>query len=342
MPNTNSLKTLLKNKTVLITGGTGSFGSFFINKLLENTNFNLIKKVIVYSRDELKQTEMAQKIEKRKLDKIRFFIGDIRDKDRLYRAMEDVDIVIHAAALKQVPIAENNPFEFIKTNVIGAQNVIDASLDNKVENVIALSTDKAVSPINLYGATKLASDKLFTSANLMKGSKSIKFSVVRYGNVFSSRGSVVPLFIKLSEEKKTFTITDRKMTRFNMTLNEACNFVFWCMSNNHGGEVFVPKLPSYRILDLAKAINPLSKIKVTGVRPGEKIFEELISRADSLNTYDLGYCYSLLESIHEKTTKLYYKRKYKKVKTSFEYNSSNNKNFLSVNELQKLVKNHSK
>ena len=256
--------------------------------------------------------------------------------------MEDVNIVIHAAALKQVPIAENNPFEFIKTNVIGAQNVIDASLDNKVENVIALSTDKAVSPINLYGASKLASDKLFTSANLMKGSKKIKFSVVRYGNVFSSRGSVVPLFNKLSKEKKAFTITDRNMTRFNMTLDEACDFVFWCMSNNYGGEVFVPKLPSYRILDLAKAISPVSKIRITGVRPGEKIFEELISRADSLNTYDLGYCYSLLESIHDRTTKLYNKKLYRKVNNSFEYNSSNNKNFLSVSQLKKLVKNHIK
>tara|TARA_B100000780_G_scaffold253819_1_gene201592 strand:- start:53 stop:1033 length:981 start_codon:yes stop_codon:yes gene_type:complete len=326
----------------MITGGTGSFGTFFTNKLLENQNFKHLKKIIIYSRDELKQTEMAQKIDKKKLDKVRFFIGDVRDRDRLNRATEDVDIVIHAAALKHVPIAENNPFEFIKTNIIGAQNVIDASLNNRVDNVIALSTDKAVSPINLYGATKLASDKLFTSANLMKGSKNIKFSVVRYGNVFSSRGSVVPLFLKLIEQKKILSITHKNMTRFNITLEEACNFVFWSICNNIGGEVFVPKLPSYRILDLAKAINPKSKIQITGVRPGEKIYEELISKADSLNTYDLGYCYSLLDSIHDKTTKIYNKKKYKKVKDSFEYNSLNNKHFLSVNQIQKLIKNHIK
>jgi UDP-N-acetylglucosamine 4,6-dehydratase/5-epimerase len=337
MLNTKKLNSELKNKAIMVTGGTGSFGKAFINKLLAKKNYNQIKKIVIFSRDELKQTDMLNQIEKKKLKKIRFFIGDVRDRDRLVRAMEGIDIVIHAAALKHVPIAESNPFEFIKTNILGAQNVIDAALENKVKNVIALSTDKAVSPINLYGATKLASDKLFTSANLIKGSKKIKFSVVRYGNVFASRGSVIPFFMKLNKEKKMIPVTHKEMTRFNITLDAACDFVFWSLINNLGGEVFVPKLPSYKILDLVKAINQNCKVHFTGVRAGEKIFEELISRADSPNTYDLNYCYSLVDKVHVDTNNIYNKKKYKKVSEYFEYNSSNNPHFLKVDEIKKLI-----
>ncbi len=341
MINKPKLLKYLKNKSILITGGTGSFGQFFAQKILSNFYFKHIKKLVIYSRDELKQTNMSNTIDKKKLNKVRFFIGDVRDSDRLNRAFEGIDIVIHAAALKHVPIAEYNPFEFIKTNIMGAQNVVDASINNNVKNVIALSTDKAVSPINLYGATKLASDKLFTSANLIKGERDMKFSVVRYGNVFGSRGSVVPLFLELMKSN-TLNITHKGMTRFNITLDYAVDLVFWSLYNNLGGEVFVPKLASYKILDIANAIDPKAKLKIIGIRPGEKIYEELISRADSINTFNLSYCYSVVEKIHSKTIRIYNKKKIKKVLENFEYNSSNNKNFLKINEIKKLINDYKK
>ena len=334
MLNNKSIRQYLKNKTILVTGATGSFGNAFTKKILKDY-YKEIKKIIIYSRDELKQTNMLNNIDQKKLHKVRFFIGDIRDKSRLDQAFEGVDIVIHAAALKHVPIAEANPFEFIKTNILGAQNVVDMSIKNDVKNVIALSTDKAVSPINLYGATKLVSDKIFTSANLMKGNRKLKLSVVRYGNVFASRGSVVPLF--LENKNNLFNVTHKDMTRFNISLDDAVGMVFWVMINNLGGEIFIPKIPSYKILDLVKAFSSKAKIKFIGIRPGEKIYEELISKADSLNTYNLEKYYSIVETNHTKTLLIYKKNKIKKVESNFEFNSSNNNKFLSDNQLRKLI-----
>ena len=269
----------ITNKTVLITGGTGSFGKKFVVNALKKLK---PKKIIVFSRDELKQYEMQNVLKDKRL---RFFIGDIRDLPRLKIASRNVDTVVHAAALKQVHISEYNPFETIKTNVIGAQNIIEACLSSSVKNVIALSTDKAAAPINLYGATKLASDKLFVAANNFKGSKNIKFSIVRYGNVMGSRGSVIPFFLKC-KEKNFFPITNREMTRFNITLDEGVKFVNKCLSIMNGGEIFVPKIPSYRLIDVAKAISKDAKIKIIGIRPGEKLHEEMITLSDSLNTVE--------------------------------------------------------
>ena len=268
---------IFNNKNILITGGTGSFGNEFTKYLLKNSK---PKKIIIYSRDESKQVNMSKKFEKYN-SILRFFIGDVRDLPRLELAMENVDFVIHAAALKHVPVAEYNPFEVIKTNIIGAQNIIEASLKKNVKKVLALSTDKAAAPINLYGASKLASDKLFIAANNIKGDKKITFSVVRYGNVMGSRGSVLPLFLKL---KKTgyLPITDKEMTRFNITLLEGVKFVHSCIDKKWGGEIFVPKIPSFRIIDLAQVISPKAKIKIVGVRPGEKLHEEMITETDSL------------------------------------------------------------
>ena len=327
---------MFKNKSLLITGGTGSFGQAFVKKILSSKILKNVKKIVIYSRDELKQTNMLNEIDKSQIKKIRFYIGDIRDEDRLSRALEGINIVIHAAALKHVPIAESNPFEFIKTNVIGAHNLVEACLNNGIENVVALSTDKAVSPINLYGATKLCSDKIFTSANLMKGSKKIKFSVVRYGNVFGSRGSVVPVFLE-QMNSGTFTITHKDMTRFNITLSQAVDMVLWSLQNNIGGEIFVPKVPSFKVLDLAKATNKNCKLKYIGIRPGEKIYEELISKADSINTYNIGNYYSVVEQTQLPVIEYYKRKKYKKVPLNFEYNSSNNSEFLNVNQLKKLI-----
>lgn len=333
------MNNFLKNKSILVTGGTGSFGTAFVKKIL--SDYKSIKKIVIFSRDELKQTDMAQKISKKDQNKVRFFIGDVRDKVRLNRALDEIDIVVHAAALKHVPVSEYNPTEFIKTNVIGAQNIIDVCLDKKVSNVIALSTDKAVSPINLYGATKLASDKLFISSNNIKGSKKIKFSVVRYGNVFASRGSVVPFFLNL-KKNDSIPITDLDMTRFNISLDDAVKFVLWSLENNLGGEILIPKMPSYKITDLAKSIKSNSKFKIVGIRPGEKLYEELISKFDSFNTYDLKNCYSIIEDNNEYLKKFYHKKKFKKVRKLFEYNSSNNKAFLNKNELKTLVENFKK
>ncbi len=327
-----SKKNFLKNKTLLVTGGTGSFGRKFVQTILKK--HKEIKKIIVFSRDELKQFEMEQEIKKN--TKLRFFLGDLRDKDRIYRALDNVDIVVHAAALKQVPKAEYNPFEYVKTNVIGAQNLVEACLDKNVENVIALSTDKAVSPINLYGATKLCSDKLFLAANNIKGNKKIKFSVVRYGNVMGSRGSVIPFFLK-HKNKGYFPITDENMTRFNMSIMDSVNMVLWSMQNNQGAEIFVPKIPSYRILDLAKSIKPNCKIKKIGIRPGEKIEEELITKSESRSTIDIGNYYVILNNASPKIKKFYMNKKFKKVKKNFSYTSGTNNKFLSINELKKII-----
>ena len=324
----------LKNKSILITGGTGSFGVTFVNEILKY--HKIIKKIIVFSRDELKQFEMSEKFSTEKYPKLRYFLGDLRDKERVSRALDDIDIVVHAGALKQVPKAEYDPFEYIKTNVLGAQNLIEACLDKKVKNVIALSTDKAVSPINLYGATKLCSDKLFLAANNIKGKNKIKFSVVRYGNVMGSRGSVIPFFIKKKQEGY-LPITDKNMTRFNMSIEDAVSMVLWSLKNNHGGEIFVPKMPSYKILDLAKAISPNAKIKIIGIRPGEKVEEQLITNAESRKTLDLGKYYAILGTDNKKINNFYLK-KYKKVGKDFTYTSGSNNKFMTILELKKIIK----
>ncbi len=318
---------IFNKKSILITGGTGSFGQKFVETLIKKSK---PKKIIVFSRDELKQFDMQKKFAN--YENLRFFLGDIRDVNRLTTSMEDVDYVVHAAALKQVPLLEYNPFEAIKTNILGAQNIIDAALKNKVKKVIALSTDKATAPINLYGATKLAADKLFISANNYVGKKSIKFSVVRYGNVAGSRGSVIPYFIE--QAKKGFiTITDRRMTRFNISLDEGVNFVVNSLNDMKGGETYVPKIPSYRILDLAKSIDSKAKIKFIGIRAGEKIHEEMITRSDSLNTIEFKEYFVILPPNNKNFKKLYPKLS----KKEFSYSSENNKRFMNNKELKKLI-----
>ena len=327
-------KNYFKNKSILITGGTGSFGQKFVDILLKN--FKNLKKIVVFSRDELKQFEMQKKYKDSDISKMRFFIGDLRDKDRISRALDGIDIVIHAAALKQVPTAEYNPFEFIKTNILGAQNLIDASLDSNVQNVIALSTDKAVTPINLYGATKLCSDKLFLTANNIKGNRKIKFSIVRYGNVMGSRGSVVPFFLK-HKSKGYLPITHPKMTRFNLSLDQASETVLYAVTSNFGGEIYIRKSPSYRILDLANAVAPKCKIKIIGLREGEKIDEELISKNESQSVIDTNKYYIVVSHTDKKSEKFYYKN-FKKVKNNFIYTSGTNDNFLTVKELEKIIR----
>ncbi len=326
---------MLNNKSILVTGGTGSFGKKFVEIALKK--YKKINRLIVFSRDELKQSEMAKVFSKQKFDCIRYFIGDVRDEKRLEIATRNVDIIIHAAALKQVPSTEYNPFECIQTNVMGAQNIISCAIKNNVKKVLALSTDKAVSPINLYGASKLCSDKLFTGAQSYAGSQNTIFSVARYGNVMNSRGSVIPLFMS-QKNSKFLTITDKRMTRFNITLNEAVEMVLWTLKNSLGGEIVVPKIPSYRILDLAKAISPKSKLKYTGIRPGEKIHEELITSSESVQTLDLGKYYAILPTIREISIEKYAKiKKGKKLKEDFTYDSGTNKKFLTVPELKKLI-----
>ncbi|WAR45403.1 UDP-N-acetylglucosamine 4,6-dehydratase (inverting) [Methylomonas rapida] len=322
---------MLNGKNILITGGTGSFGRQCTKMLLECYS---PKKLIIFSRDELKQFEMQQVFNQRCM---RYFLGDVRDQNRLKRALEDIDIVIHAAALKQVPAAEYNPFECIKTNVLGAQNLIEACLDAGVQRVVALSTDKAAAPINLYGATKLCSDKLFVAANNIKGTRDIRFSVVRYGNVMGSRGSVVPFFLK-QRETGVLPITDPEMTRFNISLQEGVEMVLWALENALGGEVFVPKIPSYRITDLATAIGPECEHKIVGIRPGEKIHEEMISASDSFNTVDLGRYYAILPAGAEYNMKNYCTRTgAQKVMPGFRYDSGSNEHFLGVEELRAMI-----
>ena len=333
---------MINNKVILITGGTGSFGKKFVEVILKKFN---PKKLIIYSRDEQKQFQLQQKLSGGKSSIIRYFIGDVRDLDRLKLAMLGVDIVIHAAALKHITIAEYNPFEAVKTNILGAQNVIDASFYNNVKKVIALSTDKASSPINLYGATKLTSDKLFVAANNYRGSEKIKFSVVRYGNVMGSRGSIIP-FLLSRKNQNTFPITDTKMTRFNITLMEGVNLVLLSLRKMWGGEIFVPKIPSYRLIDLAKAISPKAKIKIIGIRPGEKLHEEMISQSESINTVEFKDHFVIIPNSEFIG---WSKKKYLKLNKSgkvcikeFSYNSKNNKNYLNINQLKKLIQKNQK
>lgn len=327
---------MLNDKSILITGGTGSFGKEFVKTVL--ARFPKIKRIVVFSRDELKQFEMSYEVSQEQYPSIRYFIGDVRDAGRLRRALEGIDIVIHAAALKQVPLAEYNPFECIKTNVMGAQNLIEASLDSDVSHVIALSTDKAAAPINLYGATKLCSDKLFTAANNITGNRNLIFSVVRYGNVMGSRGSIIPFFM---EQRKSgvLPITDEKMTRFNISLQEGVEMVLWALEHAHGGEIFVPKIPSYRIMDMANAIAPDCEHRIVGIRPGEKIHEEMITESDSFNTIDLGRYYAILPSSADYTKEVYIKEYGgEPIEPGFAYSSGNNSHFLTVEELRQLIK----
>lgn len=323
---------MLDNKSILITGGTGSFGKAFVQSVLKD--YPLVKRIVVFSRDELKQYEMSREIES---EKLRYFIGDVRDLSRLRRALEGIDIVVHAAALKQVPAAEYNPFECIQTNIIGAQNIIEAVLDSGVTKVVALSTDKAAAPINLYGATKLASDKLFTAANNIKGSRELAFSVVRYGNVMGSRGSVVPYFLD-KRKSGILPITHPEMTRFNISLEDGVSMVFWALENMLGGEIFVPKIPSYRVVDLATAIGPECEQVVVGMRPGEKIHEVMITESDSINTVDLGDYYAIVSPIGKFNLEVYEKISGgTRTLAGFEYQSGKNEKFLSVAELKELI-----
>jgi UDP-N-acetylglucosamine 4,6-dehydratase len=329
---------MLNNKSVLITGGTGSLGKELTKTILKK--WPQVKRLVIYSRDEQKQFQMAQEFPENEFPSIRYFIGDVRDLERLKRAITGIDYVIHAAAMKHVHIAEYNPDECVKTNIGGADNVIKACLGSSVKNVVALSTDKACAPINLYGATKLTSDKLFIAANNIKGNQDIKFSVVRYGNVMGSNGSVIPFFMK-KRESGFLPITDVNMTRFNISLAGGVEMVLHAMSHAWGGELYVPKIPSYKITDIAKAISPNSELKVVGVRPGEKIHEEMITTSDSFNTYDLGKYYVILP-----TEPIWDLEEFKKVnnaklvKPGFSYNSGENSEWETVETLRSLIKEH--
>lgn len=332
-------KTLdLNNKSILITGGTGSLGKELTKTILKN--WPQVKRLVIYSRDEQKQFQMAQEYPQSEYPMIRYFIGDVRDLDRLKRAFTNIDYVIHAAAMKHVHIAEYNPDECVKTNIGGAENVIKAAFDSNVSNVVALSTDKACAPINLYGATKLASDKLFIAANNIKGNKDIKFSVVRYGNVMGSNGSVIPFFMKKRKEK-VLPITDINMTRFNISLRGGVDMVLHALNNAWGGEVFVPKIPSYKILDIASAVGPECEINVIGIRPGEKIHEEMITASDSFTTYDLGKYYVILPQMTSWKLEDYINHfSAKLVPRGFSYSSDNNTEWETVEQLRNLIKVH--
>lgn len=328
----------LNGRSVLITGGTGSFGKAFVATVLRR--FPQIRRLVVYSRDELKQFEMAQQFSDSEYPGLRYFIGDIRDEARLRRALEGIDVVVHAAALKQVPAAEYNPFECIRTNVLGAQNLIEACLDTGVKRVVALSTDKAAAPINLYGATKLCSDKLFIAANNIRGSRDISFSVVRYGNVMGSRGSVIPFFLA-RRSTGVLPITHPEMTRFNISLQEGVEMVLWSIENAIGGEVLVPKIPSYRVIDVATAVAPDCRQEIVGVRPGEKLHEEMITSSDSPNTVDVGSYYAILPSGGSFCIDDYCERfGARRVTPGFSYNSGANEDFLSVEQLRELIAEH--
>lgn len=330
----------MKNvKAILITGGTGSFGKAFTRTILRD--FPAISRLVIYSRDELKQYEMQQEFPERDYPQIRYFIGDVRDKERLKRAFEGIDTVIHAAALKQVPAAEYNPFEAIKTNIIGAQNVIESAIDSGVRNVVALSTDKAAAPINLYGATKLASDKLFVAGNHYRGNRSIKFSVVRYGNVMGSRGSVIPFFMN-QKVKGFLPITHPEMTRFNITLKEGVELVLYAIENMWGGEIFVPKIPSYRIMDVAEAIAPGCEKKIVGVRPGEKLHEEMITETDALSTIEFKKYFVILPSFQPPWSIKEFQNTFQGdfCAPKFRYNSGENTEWLSVEQIRDLIAEH--
>lgn len=329
---------MLNGKSILVTGGTGSFGNKFVETVLEK--YPAVSRIVVLSRDELKQYEMEQQFSTQKYAAIRYFIGDVRDKERLRRAFEGIDIVIHAAALKQVPACEYNPFEAVKTNILGAQNVIEAAIEMNVKQVVALSTDKAAAPINLYGATKLCSDKLFLAANNYRGPRDLHFSVVRYGNVMGSRGSVIPYFMKLRHDG-VLPITDERMTRFNITLEDGVRLVFFALANMWGGEIFIPKIPSYRILDLAEAIAPRCRKEIVGIRPGEKLHEEMITKSDSANTLEFDNYFVMLSA-----SRIWDVDKYltvydgKRCPTDFCYNSGTNNQWLDVEALRALIKSH--
>ena len=332
------MKFEMKNKSLLITGGTGSLGKALTAHILRK--YPEVRRLIIFSRDEQKQFIMAQEFPIEKYPQIRFFIGDVRDKERLIRAFKGVDYVIHAAAMKHVHLAEYNPEECIKTNIGGAQNVVDACLDTKVERVVALSTDKACAPINLYGATKLTSDKLFVAANNIRGKNPIKFSVVRYGNVMGSNGSVIPFFINKKRER-VLPITDSKMTRFNISLQEGVDMVMHAMEYAWGGEIFVPKIPSYKIMDVAEAIGPECDKPIVGIRPGEKIHEEMITPSDSFYTYDLGKYYAILPATHQwSLTDFVELFKATKVPEGFSYNSGENTEWETIESLRGLIKEH--
>ncbi len=328
---------LSEEQRILVTGGTGSFGQAFIKRIL--SLYPRIRRLVVFSRDELKQFEMSQKYPESKYPGIRYFLGDIRDRDRIRRALNKIDVVVHAAALKQVPAAEYNPIEFIRTNVLGAENLIQACLDTNVQRVIALSTDKAAAPVNLYGATKLCSDKLFVAANNITG-RDLTFSIVRYGNVMGSRGSVIPYFLHKRKEG-ILPITDPNMTRFNITLTEAVDMVLWAIEHSQGGEIFVPRIPSYRITDVAEAVCPNCKQVIVGIRPGEKIHEELITASDSYTTVNLGSYFAILPTRgHSNVANYISKINVSLVTPGFSYNSGNNDHFLTVAELRQLIREH--
>jgi len=329
---------MLNNKSILITGGTGSFGKMFTKLIFER--YPAVKRLVILSRDEQKHYQMAMEYPGNKFKAIRYFIGDVRDENRLISAFEGIDIVIHAAAMKHVHIAEYNPMECIKTNVLGAENVINAALKCSVKKVVALSTDKAAAPINLYGATKLTSDKLFIAANNIKGKRDMTFSIVRYGNVMGSNGSVMPFFLKKRKEG-ILPITDKRMTRFNISLEEGCDMVFNAIENAWGGEIFVPKIPSYKIVDVATAIAPECKQVEVGIRPGEKLHEEMITLSDSFYTLDMGKYYVILPQ-----APIFNLDKYKEhfnaknVPSEFSYNSGENDKWETVESLRQLIKEH--
>jgi len=328
---------MLNHKSILITGGTGSFGRKFTETIL--ATFPDIRRLVIYSRDELKQFEMAQLYPHDKFPMVRFFIGDVRDVSRLKRACEGIEVIIHAAALKQVPIAEYNPDECIKTNIGGAQNVIEAALEKNIKVVIALSTDKAAAPVSLYGASKLVSDKLFIAANNIKGTRDLRFSVVRYGNVMGSRGSVIPYFLNKAKEG-VLPITYKDMTRFNISLEDGVSMVLWAIQNAKGGEIFVPKIPSYKIETIAKAIAPNARIQYIGIRAGEKIHEEMITESDSLNTIDTGKYFAILPNNYSKPDYLKYYHGSKEVDPGFSYNSGTNSEWISVEQMRELIMKH--
>ena len=326
---------LFTDSTVLLTGGTGSFGNTFVPMLLEQHS---PKKLIVYSRDEMKQWEMAKGYSDD--DRVRFFIGDVRDRERLYRAMDGVDYVVHAAATKIVPTAEYNPFEAVKTNIIGAMNVIDAAIDKGVKKVVALSTDKASRPVNLYGATKLASDKLFIAGNAYTGEKTTSFSVVRYGNVMGSRGSVIPFFLEQKRAGQPLSITDERMTRFMITLEEGVKLVWTAFEEMSGGEIFVKKIPSMNIMDIAEAVDPGGKRDFVGIRPGEKLHEQMIGHEDSLTTYDYGDHYRIIPTINEWSTLAAMVGNGKKVQEDFSYASDTNSQWMPTQDLVEWIRNN--
>ncbi len=329
---------MLNGKSILITGGTGSFGKKFVEMIL--SRYPDVRRLVILSRDELKQYEMNQQFSDKHYPSMRYFIGDVRDRDRLKRAFEGIDVVIHAAALKHVPIAEYNPMECINTNVIGAENVINAAIESGVKKVVALSTDKAAAPINLYGATKLCSDKLFTAANMWRGNRDLTFSVVRYGNVMGSRGSVIPFFLKKRYDG-TLPITHAEMTRFNISLEEGVDLVLFALENMWGGEIYVPKIPSYRIMDVAQAVAPSAQTQIVGIRPGEKLHEEMITESDSFSTVEFQKHFVILPSMPTWNVNEYIQHQNgERVQAGFRYNSGENSHFLTVEEIRGLISQH--